>query len=321
MYIDFIKNGYDDKTESERVAYIERDKKTLAEIIQNKIALVVEQIVERRYELDDIGYIAINEKFLNLLHEAEQLYCFGFYTGTVAVVGIACEEYCKFLMSENNESDVKKQNERIDVLYEKHVIELTQKKQLHQIRKIRNDCMHYNISFKNLSEECLKKSAVDILSLYKTCLLPLTKVVDEKAENEIIHQYAISQETVVREYIMKHRNILKETCGIDLQVLPGIKYVKFDSLYYIAGIDIETDMFKEMTLVDLGQKEPIPVVVDLTLPQAEHLQNFQVRPGNIIHATIVSYVSTTGQTEEWSLLNLGEICRASIKLEDIDGYL
>lgn len=79
MYIDFIKNNYPDIPENKRQAYIDRDKKALAGVIQEKIAQSAKDIVERWYKLSDIGFLAQQEKFLDLLKEAKQLYSFGFY--------------------------------------------------------------------------------------------------------------------------------------------------------------------------------------------------------------------------------------------------
>ena len=122
MYIDFIKNKYPDIPDIDRQAYIDRDKKALISIVQEKIAQNAEEIVERWYKLSDIGFLPQEEKFLDLLKEAEQLYSFGFYTGTIAVVGIACEEYCRYLVAKHKLADVKTQEKRIDKLYQDGVI-------------------------------------------------------------------------------------------------------------------------------------------------------------------------------------------------------
>ena len=67
MYIDYLKNDYSNIKEQEREEYIARDKKHLAGLIQERITNDIEHIVDRWYELDDIGYIPENEKFLYLL--------------------------------------------------------------------------------------------------------------------------------------------------------------------------------------------------------------------------------------------------------------
>ena len=144
MYIDFIKNKYPDIPDIDRQAYIDRDKKALISIVQEKIAQNAEEIVERWYKLSDIGFLPQEEKFLDLLKEAEQLYSFGFYTGTVAVVGIACEEYCRYLVAKHKLADVNTQEKRIDKLYQDGVITSDIKDALHTVRKLRNDCIVKN---------------------------------------------------------------------------------------------------------------------------------------------------------------------------------
>lgn len=320
MYLDFIKNNYEDKEPSQRVAYIARDKTALSEIVQDKISKTVEQIVDRWYELDDIGYISQNEKFLDLLHEAEQLYCFGFYTGTISIIGIACEEYCKFLVDAHGIPEVKTQNERINALYENQRIDSNLKNLLHRVRKIRNDCIHYDLAFKTLDENQLKASALEIISLYKTCLLPLASNIDNSSEEKIIEEFISSKEKSFREYIFKHRNMIKKVRGLDLQISPDIENMKFTSLYYIAEIDISTDAFKEMTLVDLGRKTPAMVVIDLTLPQSEILDQLKLKEGNLMVATIISSVSAIGQTEEWHLLKIEDICKTTFNIDEINNF-
>ena len=58
MYIDYLKNDYSNKKEQEREEYIARDKKHLAGLIQERITNDIEHIVDRWYELDDIGIVA-----------------------------------------------------------------------------------------------------------------------------------------------------------------------------------------------------------------------------------------------------------------------
>lgn len=70
----------------------------MGRLVQERITNDIDNIVDRWYELDDIGYIPEIEKFLYLLKEAEQLYSFASYTGTVSIVGIAAEEYCRYLI-------------------------------------------------------------------------------------------------------------------------------------------------------------------------------------------------------------------------------
>lgn len=315
MYIDFLKNDYSDKPEQDRDEYINRDKKNLGGIIQEKISNDINNIVERWYELNDIGYIPENEKFLYLLKEAEQLYCFAYYTGTISIVGIACEEYCRYLINKHGLEDKDKQCNRINQLRNNNVIDENMKNNLHKIRKIRNNCIHYNIDFKELDEEELKQNAFDILNLYKLCLKPLTidsKSIDYDVENKILE----SLENTFKEFLYRTRNIRKNRDNIDLQIKPNIKRKIITSYYYIAEIDIETNGFKEMTLLDINN--PVsPFVVDLTLPQASRIKEINLQEGNIIIATVISAITDLGQTEEFQLLNIEDIYRVYTNVNDL----
>ena len=314
MYIDFIKNNYLDIPDGERQAYIVRDKKALASIIQEKIAQDAEGIVERWYKLSDIGFLPQQEKFLDLLKEAEQLYSFGFYTGTTAVVGIACEEYCRYLVAKHNLTDEKTQEKRIDKLYKCGVITSGIKDALHIVRKLRNDCMHYNTSFKQLSEEELEQRAFDMIVQYKVCLAPLAAEVNERSEEELITDFVKAEKSNLREYLYKHRNILHQTKNINLQINPKVSNMIFTSVYFVDEIDI-SEHFHEMTLIDLNRQHP--VVVDLTLPQCEMVKSLKLEEGNLIVASLVSAVSSRGQTEEWLLLKIEVISRMIYSSEDV----
>lgn len=319
MYIDFLKNDYSDKPECERIGYIDRDKQHLGGLIQEKIANDINNIVERWYELNDIGYIAENEKFLYLLKEAEQLYSFSYYTGTIAIIGIASEEFSRYLMNKTSVADVERQVDRINKLYEHKVINNTQKTDLHKIRKIRNDCMHYNMSFKELSLNQLKEYALEMLQSYKACLssLSINMHTDyEKIKPDIL----CSKEMTFKEFIYRNRNIEKRVNNLDLQIDPKIQNLVFTSNYYVAEIDIETNEFKEMTLVDL-QRYGLPVVVDLTLPQAKQIRDLKILQGNILIATILSTVTTIGQTEEWHLVTIKDVYREVIELNDLENFM
>lgn len=316
MYIDYIKNDYSGKTDQEKEQYIKRDKRHLGGVIQERITNDIDNIVDRWYELDDIGYIPENEKFLYLLKEAEQLYCFAYYTGTISVVGIASEEYCRYLINRSNLTDVDKQFDRINKLADNNIFDEQMKITFHRIRCIRNDCMHYNISFKNLSENQLRNYALEMLKLYKKCLSILSVNVSVNYD-EFAEEMFASKEMTFREFIYRNRNIQKQVNNIDLQIDPKVNNLIFTSQYYIAEIDIETDVFKEMTLLDMD-RGTLPVVVDLTLPQSDMIKELRLEQGNVIIATIISTVTSIGQTEEWHLLNIRDVYREVIDMSELE---
>lgn len=319
MYIDYLKNDYSDRPEKERINYVNRDKKHLGGLIQERIANDIDNIVERWYELDDIGYIAENEKFLYLLKEAEQLYTFAYYTGTISIVGIASEEYCRFLMNSKNIEDVDRQIDRINKLKEMQVITDVQKDNFHKIRKIRNDCMHYNTSFKELTHSQLKEYALKMLRLYKACLESLSEDIHSNYEDIEINILA-SRELTFRDFIYRSRNIEKKVNNIDLQIDPGINNLVFTSRYYVAEIDTETSRFKEMALVDM-ERLGLPVIIDLTLPQADRIKELGIKQGNVIVATVFSTITTMGQSEEWHLVNIQDIYRGVIGLNELEHFV
>lgn len=194
------------------------------------------------------------------------------------------------------------------------------KKVFHRIRSIRNDCMYYNISFKNISDNQLRNYALEILKLYKKCLSILT--VDMRTNYEkFTEEMFISKEMTFREFLYRNRNIQKHINNIDLQIDPKINNLLFTSQYYIAEIDIETNVFKEMTLVDIDRGILPIIVVDLTLPQSDMIKKLRLEKGNVIIATIISTVSSIGQTEEWHLLNIKDIYREVINMSELEQLL
>ena len=175
--------------------------------------------------------------------------------------------------------------------------------------------MHYNNSFKQLSEEQLEQHAFDMIAQYKICLAPLAIEVNDRCEEELITDFVKAKKSNLREYLYKHRNILHQAKNINLQINPNVENMIFVSVYFIAEIDISED-FHEMTLIDLNN--PIyPVVVDLTLPQCEMVKSLKLEEGNLFSASLVSAVSSIGQTEEWLLLKIEDVSRMAYKLEDI----
>ncbi|RFB44455.1 hypothetical protein [Bacillus sp. dmp10] len=73
------------------------------------------------------------------------------------------------------------------------------------------------------------------------------------------------------------------------------KNLIFQSNYYIADIDIETEDFKEMTLFDINSGSGL--VLDLTLPDVN----------NVIFTTLISNVGSIGLSEEWKLQSIDDV--------------
>ncbi|WP_258298176.1 hypothetical protein [Paenibacillus peoriae] len=305
MYIDFVKNDYSDKSKSEAAQHIEQDKIHLGKIIQERIRNEISEIAERWHELDDIGYYKINERFLDLLKEAENLYSFGYYIGTISVIGITSEEFCKYLTSKSNIHDSKlTQIERLKLLKSRNIISRTTFRYFNTIRTIRNDCVHFNVNFKRLSQDELRENAIKVINCYKDGLKE-TISPEELPVDKILEKLISNTKLSFEDFKLRQRNIYKIKNGVDLQIAPGIKNVSFTANYYIAEIDISTNKFKEMTLFDI--KRDGIVVVDLTLPQVKMIEEMKLEVGNVILATLLSRVSSVGQSEEWFLLNIADV--------------
>ncbi|MDF4740389.1 hypothetical protein P3530_23880 [Vibrio parahaemolyticus] len=129
---------------------------------------------------------------------------------------------------------------------------------------------------------------------------------------EVVDKLVSNQEISFTEFKYKHRNLNKKINAIDLQLNPSNSSKKITSLYGILEIDIDGDKFKELTLFDL--QNYIPVVVDLTLPQALLIKDLKLEEFNGIVATIISNISSIGQTEEWLLLDIHDVYRGKIEL-------
>ena len=72
-----------------------------------------------------------------------------------------------------------------------------------------------------------------------------------------------------------------------------------------------------MTLLDMD-RGAMPLVVDLTLPQAEMIQKMKLEEGHIIIATVMSNITTLGQSEEWLLLNIKDVYREFTGLSELN---
>ncbi|MGL4875607.1 MAG: DUF4145 domain-containing protein [Clostridium sp.] len=312
MYIDFIKSNYSDVQDKRRNEYIERDKKILGNLIRERISNDIDQIVTRWYELEDIGCCLVEEKFLELLKEAESLFCFGYYTGTIAIIGIASEEVTKYVYAKNNSvKDNLTQDKRLRNLKKKNVINDTIFRSLNKIRIIRNDCTHYNDSFKKLDEVELYSNAKVVLLEYKKVLNDILEF-NELDTIEITHKILNENQMTFEEFKYKYRNLIKEQEKLDLQIDPSINRLIFTSLYKVLEIDIDSDNFKEMTLYDLERE--LVAVVDLTLPQVDKIRRMNLVEGNIILATVISLVSQIGITEEWQLLDVKDVFKGKINV-------
>lgn len=309
MYLDYIKVDYSSKSEKERNELINRDKDHLGKIIQDRITKDIEQIVDRWYKLDDIGLIDEEGAFSNLLKEAEELYSFGYYVGAISLIGVAAEELCKKI-SRKNSIDIENltQFQLINLLNKREIINNKVKDKLHSIRKIRNKFIHANDEGIYKNDNSLIHQSLEIIKDFKE-ILKNTFVVTELNYLDFPEKVISNQDINFVDFKYRYRNLLNEQ-NIDLQIETSISAKVFTNIYSILEIDINSDLFKEMTLLDLNSG--IPFVVDLTLPQVDEIRRLKLEEQNVIVASVLSKVSTTGQTEQWILLDIQQVYRGKL---------
>jgi len=97
MYIDFHKYNYDLVPADKRAEYVKRDKDSYKQVLQKWFGENLDDIVERKWEINEIHYLKNISDFIKLIREGEQLYELGFYTGCIALVGVASEDFLKYL--------------------------------------------------------------------------------------------------------------------------------------------------------------------------------------------------------------------------------
>jgi hypothetical protein len=97
MYIDFHKYNYDLVPADKKADYIKRDQESYKQVLQKWFNDNLENVVQRKWEINEIHYLKNISDFIKLIREGEQLYELGFFTGCIALVGVASEDFLKYL--------------------------------------------------------------------------------------------------------------------------------------------------------------------------------------------------------------------------------
>jgi len=316
MYIDFNKYNYSLIDESQRSAYIERDKAAYREILREWLNNNVDEIIERKWLIEDISYLASVSDFIRLLKEAENLFEFGFYTGCIALIGISAEDFTKFLADKlGREKLVKKnQKDRIDALKSEGLLGSNIHRSLDTIRKIRNDCLHYNQEFKRKDNDELKNDSIQVLNGFKKIIIDLMgelsstpdveldrflKVVEEATKKSLLGNPKSSKNS--EDMNLKLRNASSILLGMPTAFHPNTKIVVFSGFYTVLEVDLDIEP-PEITLEDASNG--LPVIVDLEEDDKEFLEKEGIKEGDIVQARLRSEVSQLGQTAAWKFLNM-----------------
>lgn len=310
MYIDSKKFDYTKFSYPDADRLVKRDKKFMEDAYREWLNESVVNIVERQWEINDIGAIEQVGDFVKLLKEAEFTYAIGAFTSTISLIGVCAEDLCRFFaVSAGHNLDSQSQYNRVNTLLSFGAITQDIADRFHTIRGLRNDCLHFNEGFKQKDVESLQADALNALNLIKSIYSEIMGVIDYKTVDpskfsEIVN--AIASEAAgsevgtlgVDEAVTRTRNLFASAFGIDLSMNNSGGPVYKTSIYTVEEIDGGTEpleiTFKDMTV---GQY----VIVDITMEELKKIQNLGINEGDIVAASLMSTPNNLEMTGTWRL--------------------
>lgn len=308
MYIDFHKYNYDLVPIEKREEYIQRDKEAYKKVFLNWISDNLEKIVNRKWEINEIHYLKNISDFIKLIREAEQLYELGFYTSCIALIGIASEDFLKYLAIQLGKPEYEplSQFNRLNKLKADNLLSNTTHSLLDSIRGIRNDCLHYDQNFKQKTDSDLKVDALTVLNNLKDTL---KDILGEKTEvnptdfTSIISSISSGSDAKNwDEMAAKVKNAVSHLLKFPIALDPDQKIKIKSSIFKILEIDEE---FDEISLQD--QINGLYVVVEYPETERKYYKNKSLREGDIVQATLVSKIDVNGLTAEWNLFDIDKV--------------
>ncbi len=304
MYIDFHKYNYDLVSATDKQGYIDRDKESYKSVLRKWLEDNLNDIVNRKWEVEEIYFLKDVSDFIKLLREAETIYELGFYTSCIALIGVSAEDFSKFLSIKVGQAAYaeEKQWRRLKLLLDNGYITQAIFDLLDNIREVRNDCLHYDQDFKQKTDAELKQDSLTVLNNLKNVLkitIGLTGSFDKEGLLEIIEEIS-STTTDARnfdEVQVKIKNAVSHLLKFPIAFNPQEKFqVRFKS-FEVVGIDDD-----EITLKEL----PSQLRVFVELPQAakDLIDAKGIAAGDVVFASIYSIVDANGMTAEWNLLDI-----------------
>lgn len=311
MYIDNKKFDYKKFSYPDADRLIERDKKYAQEYYRNWLNESVEEIVERQWEIDDIGAIGQVGDFVKLLKEAEFTYSIGAYTSTIALIGVCAEDLCRFFATSagHNNLDSQTQYNRVNTLLSIGAISQDIADKFHIIRGLRNDCLHFNQGFKQKDLGALKSDALNSLNSIKAIYAQIMgaidyKTIDPSKFSEMIKTIASEAAGTevgtlgIDEAVTRTRNLFASAFGIDISMNNSGRPVYKTSIYNVEEIDAEGEPF-ELTLKDSAVG--IYVVVDINENELNNIREKGITNGDTVAVSLMSVPNKLETTETWHL--------------------
>lgn len=309
MYIDAKKFDYEKLGYPDAERLVTRDKEFARDSYRKWMEGAANDIVERQWEVVDVGAIEQVGDFVKLLKEAEFTYSLGAYTSAIALVGVCAEDLCRFFATAAGHNlDSQSQHGRVNMLANLGVITQDTSHKFHHIRQLRNDCLHYNTGFKQKDTSALKADALSALNSLKEVYASIAGVVDYKTIDpsrvtEMIT--AITSEAVstqlgglgIDDAVARTRNLFGSALGVDLSMNSGGPVYK-TSIFKVEGIDVVNEP-PELSLIDLTSG--MIVIIDITDTDILALQKDGIGEGDIIATTVMSLPNKLDLTSTWRL--------------------
>ena len=254
--------------------------------------------------MEDIFVISEVSDFIKLIKEAEFLYELGFYTGCIALVGIAAEDFTKYIVIKNGKNKYLNlsQFQRINKIHEEEIIDKYTHKSFDNIRKLRNGCLHYKKDFKKKNESDLKNEALQAINNIKSIIKHILGIKKQPTPDEflnIITSILNSSKIDNDETIYKMRNAVSVLLKVPLAFDPSQKITTKKGFFLVGDVDIKN---REITLI--GIKLGIPVIVDLNDYSKNIIINQKIKKDDQITASIYSVINKFGMSAIWNFYYL-----------------
>lgn len=305
MYIDFHKYNYDLVPADKKADYIKRDQESYKQVLQKWFSDNIDNVVQRKWEINEIHYLKNISDFIKLIREGEQLYELCFFTGCIALVGVASEDFLKYLAISLGKPQYETQTQynRLNNLLNDNLISATTHTLLDNIRQIRNDCLHYNQNFKQKSDEDLKNDALTALNNLKDTLKSIIGGMNPNDLISVIEGIGAGNDIKnTDEIAIKVKNAVSHLLKFPIAFDPQTKTQVRTSIFTIKEIDED---FDEISLQDLGNG--LIAIVEYPESERTYYQSKQLSENDTVIATLISVLDQNGLTAEWKLLDIDKI--------------
>lgn len=297
MYINFHKYNYQTVAPNERKAYEERDKEAYKNILTDWLQQNLNSCVERKWEIEEIHFLKDISDFIKLIREAESLYELGFFTGCIALTGVSAEDFSRFLSIKNGLTvpDKETQFTRLGLQLKAGIIDQATSDLLHEIREIRNDCLHYNQDFKQKNTADLQADAIKALNnLKKVLKSKIGTVLKPEYFTEVLEElFALENTRNFEELVWKQKNMFSHLFHFGTALHPSVETVEKTNVYLVLDIDDEE--------VSLQDNMGLIAIVDLDETGMQLAKKYNIKKGDYVFAAINSTVEYDGQTRLWFL--------------------